>query len=565
MSPREQQGALALSQGESQLSPPTITIVGGGLAGIAAAVEASQRGFRVELFEQSQYLGGRAASLVDSPTGQLIDCCPHVAMGCCTQFLDFCRRTGISDCFERTRELHLIGPDGRRRDVWPTRWFPVPLHLLPALMRLGYLSLRERWRIARALRRLTQLAAPPSPPSAPGPRASTSPRPLAGEGPAVRASISPRPLGEGQGARASDSNDHKTIGAWLRAQHQSADAIRGFWSVVLDSALGETVDHASLSAAAQVFREGFLASRTSSDLLLPRQPLREILHDRLAAWLTEHGVRLHLGVAVRSIEGTADRVTAIVLDDGNRVDIEHVVLAVPWRQVRRILSPSIAAAIPALADVDRLEPAAITAVHLWFDRLVVPLPHAVLVGRLGQWVFARSVPPEVSPRSLAGEEQAVRAPTTPRPLAGEGPAASTSPRPLGEGQGVRAVHVGGLLAEHTTTAQHCQVVISASHRLPPRAPDDWIRDVTDELRAIWPSADPPRLLHGRVVTQPSALFSVQPGVDAFRPPQQTPIANLAIAGDWTATGWPATMEGAVRSGRLAVDTLSNMHTVACAM
>ena len=99
---------------------------------------------------------------------------------------------------------------------------------------------------------------------------------------------------------------------------------------------------------------------------------------------------------------------------------------------------------------------------------------------------------------------------------------------------------------------YCQVVISASHRLAPRKHDELLAEVRRELEAIWPAARAARLLHGRVVAQPAAVFSCVPGLDRFRPPQQTPIENLALAGDWTATGWPATMEGAIRSGYRAV-------------
>jgi uncharacterized protein with NAD-binding domain and iron-sulfur cluster len=99
------------------------------------------------------------------------------------------------------------------------------------------------------------------------------------------------------------------------------------------------------------------------------------------------------------------------------------------------------------------------------------------------------------------------------------------------------------------------VVISASHRLADRNADAWLAAVCRELREIWPAAREARLLHGRVVTQPSAAFSVQPGIERLRPRQATPLENLFLAGDWTSTGWPATMEGAVRSGGLAVDSL----------
>ena len=475
----------------SALRPPpsSVAIVGGGLAGLAAAVAAVERGWQVELFERSPWLGGRAGSFVDSESGQRIDYCRHVAMGCCTSFLDFCRRTGIADCFDRTATLHFIGPEGTRHDFTPSRWLPAPLHLLSGLWRLRYLSSGERWGIISTIRRLC------------GPR--------------------PSPLPEGEG----------TIGAWLCCQGQSDRAIERFWSPVVVGALGETVDRASLAAAQKVFRDGFLASRRASDLVLPRLPLGEIFHDRVGEWLANHGVKVHLATPVRQIEGgdvsgtrrmpalhTAcagygKRAETVVLADGTRRTFDAVIVAVPWHKVRSLLAEDLLAAMPALGGLDRIEPAAITAVHLWFDRPITSLPHAVLVGRLGQWMF------------------------TNRCGAGVPPARSV---------------VGG-----TPAPQHyCQVVISASHRLAPPNQDELLAEVRSELEVIWPAARTGRLLHSRVVAQPAAVFSCVPGLDGLRPPQQTPIENLALAGDWTATGWPATMESAVRSGYQAAESLA---------
>ena len=183
-----------------------------------------------------------------------------------------------------------------------------------------------------------------------------------------------------------------------------------------------------------------------------------------------------------------------------------MIVAVPWQCVRSLLAENLLSQMPSLADVERIEPAAITAVHLWFDRPITRLPHAVLVGRLSQWLFRR---------------------------------AGILPAPADAG-------------ETPAPQYYYQVVISASHRLTPRENDQWLADVRSELESVWPEARRAKLLHGRVVTLPAAVFSVTPEVERFRPPQRTPLENLCLAGDWTSTGWPATMEGAVRSGRQAV-------------
>jgi squalene-associated FAD-dependent desaturase len=448
---------------------PKIAIIGGGLAGLSAAVAAVERDMHVELFERSKTLGGRAGSSVDPQQGQLVDYCQHVAMGCCTEFLDFCRRTGSDDCFARARTLHFIGPDGRQHDFTPSRWLPPPLHLLPGLLRMNYLSWAERCSIMRAMRKLVS--------------ARTS----------------------------STERENRTIGAWLRQHGQSPQAIERFWSVVLVSALGETVERASLAAAQKVFRDGFWAARDACELVLPRRPLQDIFHDRVGKWLTERGAILRLDTSIRQIEGT-DRRAALIQSDGTRRTYDAVIVAVPWRDVRALFADDLLAQMPALAEVERIEPAAITAVHLWYDRPLTALPHAVLVSRLSQWLFAEPCGAGVPPASL----------------------------PAGE----------------TPAPQHYyQVVISASHRLPRRTNEQWLAAVRADLAAVWPAARQANLLHSRVVTLPAAVFSVTPELDQYRPLPATPLENVWLAGDWTATGWPATMEGAVRSGRQAVEAL----------
>ena len=140
------------------LSPrsPALAIIGGGLAGLAAAVAAVDRGLHVELFERANFLGGRAGSFVDSATGTLVDRCQHVVMGCCDEFLVLSSHTGLVDCFELTDTYHFIAPDGGQFELAPVGWLPGPWRLLPGLLRLRYLSRRDRWAIVGALRRLAR-------------------------------------------------------------------------------------------------------------------------------------------------------------------------------------------------------------------------------------------------------------------------------------------------------------------------------------------------------------------------------------------------------------------------
>ena len=433
---------------------PHVAIVGGGLAGLAAAVALAENQCRVEIFEARRSLGGRAGSFRDPGTGEIVDHCQHVSMGCCTNLADFCRRVGVSNLFRRDEVLHFIGPDGRAFRLKASR-LPAPLHLAPAFWGLKFLSDSERLAIGRATWKLMR-------------------------------------------CRCADDSTSPTIGQWLRRHGQSARAIELYWNVILVSALGEELDRASLAAARKVIVDGFLSSRESYVVEVPRVPLAQLYGDALAKWLAEHGVELHLGTPVQKVCVNDRPYVELAQDEAVRPDF--VVLAVPWFRLSDILDERLAAGWPWLGAMTSVEASPITGVHLWFDRPIMPYEHAVLVGRLSQWVFHRA--------EVTGDER----------------------------QG-----------------HYYQVVVSASRNLAGRERTDIIDDVCRELTAIWPEARAAQRIHARVVTEHSAVFSVRPGLDQVRPAQVTDAAGILVAGDWTDTGWPATMEGAVRSGYLAAE------------
>lgn len=441
----------------TQPAETRVAIVGGGLAGLAAATALCEHGCQVELFEAKRTLGGRAGSYQDRVTGEPIDHCQHVAMGCCTNFLDFCRRTGISDLLVRHRRLHFFGPDGRRSDFRASRWLPAPLHLLPALFNLRYLTWGDKLAIGRAMLRLMRMPA-------------------------------------------ADRADGPTVLSWLREQRQSPQAIERFWQVVLISSLAESLDRASLPAARKVFLDGFLAHPDACDVLVPSVALSALYDDRVAVNLCRRGARIHLEAPVTAVLEADGRVSGAKIG-GQAREFDFVILAVPWRRVAELLSPELLTRLDPDHHLERIASAPITSLHLWFDRRLTELPHAVLVGRLAQWVFAGN-----------------------------------------------SAHAG----EH-----YYQVVISASHDLTGRDRQSVVDEVLGDLRSVFPAATGALLLRWQLITQPDSVFSVRPGLDLIRPLQQSPIPNLLLAGDWTRTGWPATMESAVRSGYLSAEAVLN--------
>lgn len=449
------------------LSHARVAVVGGGLAGLAAGAALAECGAQVELFEARRRLGGRATSFRDPATGELVDHCQHVSMGCCTNLDDFCRRVGIERLFRREPTLHFFGPDGRRFDVGASRWLPAPAHLAGSLLRLGYLGRGERLGVVRAMHNLMRLAP-------------------------------------------TDDPDGPTVGDWLRRQRQSQRAIDRFWSVVLVSALSETIDRASLYYARKVFVDGFMTNRRGYVMEVPDAALDELYGTRLEQWFAGRGVVLRTANGAAEVEAD-DRGVQIIDKDGGRHAFDYAILALPWHAAAGVCSPRLRAALGRLSELARFEPVPITGIHLWFDRPITELSHAVLVEGLCQWLFRRT--PAAGATTSAGQEA-----------------------------------VKGATAEH-----YYQVVVSASRDLAGRDRDEIARQAHDELGRVFPQARAARLLRSKIVTEQSAVFSPRPGIDRWRPRQQTAVATLSLAGDWTATGWPATMEGAVRSGYLAAE------------
>lgn len=439
---------------ESHTGVPRVAIIGGGLAGLAAATELCSRA-NVTLFEARNKPGGRAGAFVDAESGATLDLCQHVAMGCCTHFLAMLDRWGIRGEFQQVRVLHFLGPGNELCRFEGSRWLPAPLHLFAAFARLRYLTWHERFQIGRNLLQLWWTNS---------------------------ATVS-----------------RGTIGEWL-ASHDASERVQElFWQPVIESALSENLAQASFAAARKVFVEGFLTQRRGYELWIPRRPLTEILQERVLPWLLNHGVNLSMGTTVTEVmrdtsPGFSLRANRV------RIAFDQMIVAVPWTRVESLLSEPLRAELPQLAKLRELPAAPIVSVHLWYDRPLSALPHVVLPGRVSQWLFTAS-----------------------------------------------HSYKQGKAKEYGY-----QVVISAAYVLLEQSREQILRTVTDELEQAFPQANA-TLLRSRVIIEPRAVFAPRPEWETQRLPQQTNIPGLMLAGDWTATGWPATMEGAIRSGELAAE------------
>jgi len=430
------------------------------LAGLAAGCALAEAGFRVSLFERRPYLGGRASSYQHPGTGEIVDNCQHVLLGCCTNLLDFYRRAGVQDKIRWYEQLTFLEPGGRASVIAPSA-LPAPLHTTLAFLRADCLNLGDKLAISRAM--------------------------------AALAPATPADRGE-------------SFLDWLKRHWQTERAIERFWKTILVSALNEDLDQISVPYAAQVVRESFLKSAAAGRMGIPTVPLTD-LYSTAGDYIRIRGgdVRFRAGVESFRPETSEVSVTA----NGQEQKFDYLVLAVPFDVLGRML-PDTPAAAPLGAALGQFSSSPITGIHLWFDRQISELDHAVLLDRTIQWMFHKSR--LIESRSSESRE---------------------------DGNG-----------------SYIELVVSCSRSLVEKSKSEIVDMAAREAQEFFPGAREAKLLKSTVIKEVNATYSPRPGIDQFRPRPETAWPRVFLAGDFTATGWPATMEGAVRSGYLAAEALA---------
>jgi zeta-carotene desaturase len=448
---------------------PKVAVVGGGLAGLAAGCALAESGYRVTLFERRPYLGGRASSYQHPGTGEVVDNCQHVLLGCCTNLIEFYHRIGAQDKIRWYDRLTFLEPGGRASVIEPSG-LPAPLHTAPAFLRAACLNLPDKMAIAAGLAALTP--------------------------------IMPRDTGE-------------SFLHLLRRHGQTERAIDRFWKTVLVSALNEQMDLISVPCAAQVVRESFLKSPKAGRMGVPTVPLTE-LYNAAGEYISARGGEVRLRSSVESFHAEFAGVK-LLLDSGQEA-FDFAVLAVPFDVLARML-PDTSAAEPLRQTLARFETSPITGIHLWFDRQITDLEHAVLLDRTIQWMFHKSKLREAA--SSGGSN----------------------------GREGRAPEANG---------SYVELVVSSSKTLVEKSRNDIVELALSELREFFPGARAANLVKSTVIKEVHATYSPRPGIEIHRPQPETVWPRIFLAGDWTATGWPATMEGAVRSGYSAAQCVARV-------
>jgi squalene-associated FAD-dependent desaturase len=433
-----------------------VVVVGGGLAGLSAALRCADAGARVTLLEGRPRLGGATTSFargeVEVDNGQ------HVFMRCCTSYLGFLARLGVTDLvrLQERMDVPVIDVVGGRTLRLRRNRLPAPLQLGGSVLTYSVLSPRQRLRLGRAVLALRRLD------------------------------------------RTTAAADAISFGDWLRAHGQDAHTITSVWDLIGVATLNARADDASLALAATVFQVGLLTHGPAADLGWSRVPLHRLHAEPAARALALLGAEVRTGAKVEQLEPSAGG-WRVSVRDAEQLTADAVVLAVPPSAAERLLPPG----STSLPDgwSDRLGAAPIVNAHVTYDRRVLDQPFTAVLGTAVPWIFD-----------------------------------ATEPTGTKEGQALA-------------------IPISAAQELVALPVAEVRRRVEEALALAVPATRTAVVRDFFVTRERAATFRPAPGSGALRPGAQTRCPGLFLAGAWTDTGWPATMEGAVRSGDKAADAV----------
>ncbi len=442
----------------------TVAVIGGGVAGMSAACALAEAGWRVQLVERRGYLGGRASSYLHPGVNEVIDNCQHVLFGCCTNLIGFYRRIGALDRIHWSSGMTMIEPgSGRRSPLGPSKLgpftLPAPLHGLPKLLGAKAFTIGDKLALARAF----------------------------------RAFLRPVPAGSAE-----------DLAAWLARHGQTQGAMERFWRLVIASALNANLDAIALPYAAKVVRELFMNSAEAGRMGISTVPLSE-LYAGAEAFLRARGSEVVFNAGVEAAEWDEAASQWMIATRAEPLHADFLVLALPFEATAKLLPrmPPAEGAEVLSSQLARHEHWPICSVHLWFDREITDLDHAVLLDRELHWMYNKSR--------------------------------------LQPWRGTRGCYL--------------ELLVSASRTFAALPREQAIATAVNELAEFFPEAARAKLVKAALVKEVRATFGVPPGIDAARPSAVSPWTNCFLAGDWTATGWPSTMESAARSGHLAAEAV----------
>ncbi len=305
---------------------------------------------------------------------------------------------------------------------------------------------------------------------------------------------------EGEGAF--QKLDRMSVSHWLHSLRQTPEAREKFWDILNFAALNDAPDRSSAALFAKVLDEALFSGKDGARIAVPKVGLSDLYTEAARDYIERKGGHFLMKTRVAKVHFDLNEATEIELEGGRRLAVEQLVSTVPWMALKKILPETILYKDPFFKPLHELSASPIVSIHLWFDRPIIDRPFVGLWGTRTHWVFDKSN--------------------------------------LGSSQG---------------KYYHVSLVISGGREEMKMPGPDLSKMALQELSEVFPTVSQAQLLHSMVSKEPEATLGPAPGVESLRLPQKTPYRNFYLAGDWTATGLPATIESAVRSGHRAAELL----------
>ncbi|MBI2429389.1 MAG: FAD-dependent oxidoreductase [Ignavibacteriales bacterium] len=438
---------------------PDVLIIGGGVAGLAAAVELTSHGHSILLIEQKQHLGGRTYSFRHPETGGEVDNGQHLLMGCYHATLRYLKMIGAENFVEVQDTMSVIfrAPDKSPVELKTNR-LPAPLNVLWGLFGLSNLSFVNRLKLLR--------------------------------------------VGIDVMLKDPDTNRHLhsiSVSQWLEELGQPEENRKYLWDIIAIGALNDSLEKVSAALFAKVIKTAFFGSRKNASMVIPKNGLSTVLVDKAIEFIEKRGGKILLNTSVERFHDSgfpprrAGRIQDVVLSNGNKIQPTTVISAVPYFDIPRVFGEYNPLG---MVFINEFESSPIVTLHLWFDAHFMKEKFCALLDSPIHWVFNKSM--------MYGNED------------------------------------NGLM--------YLSLVVSGAHDLVEKEKEELVELGHNELKRFYPAASVSKIIHSLVIKEKRATFSPKVGIEQFRPSHKTSIENLFLAGDWTDTKLPATIEGAVQSG-----------------
>jgi squalene-associated FAD-dependent desaturase len=429
-----------------------IIIVGGGIAGISAAMELILNGFDVEMHETKNNLGGRVYSLFHKPSNENIDNGQHIMVGAYDRFFEILNKIGTFDKLYVQKALKVIFyTENNEKIVLDSSKLPGKLGLVYGLMAMQGLSFSDKLKYIYLYMKITY----------------------------------------------GNCETEISVKDFLLKNYQSENLIKKFWDPLVIATLNTSLEKASAKLLINIMKLSFFADSDKAKIFIPSVDFSELIKP-FESWFSSKGGSIKFSSNIGKVELKDNTIDKLIDSKNNTINGDVYLFTFPPSRLNKILPD-----LNQDCSLDKFKSSSITSIYFWFDKVFFEDDFAAVLGKNIQWIFNR--------RKIMNSDN----------------------------------------NEFNHSPEHLTITISDSDFLRDLSQEELTEICLEELHDVFPESKNCKLIHSKVIKEINATFLADVETEKIRPENRTKFNNLFIAGDWTNTGLPATIEGAAKSGLLA--------------